>query len=354
MFYLCAVIILSTLVFGIFLYRPGISGYDRALFGDMVYGRAYKPYVYRVLLPGAVWGITSAIPDQTKARLGESLGQTAVMDNLVKILDWDRAYLIEYLIGVVLMYLSLWGFIWALRYLLDAVYHVSDKIRDVFTLLVLAGLPQLFRYHNYPYDFPTLFLFTLGLGLMVRRRWRWFIPLYVLACLNKETTILLTLVFAIHFRHREDIGRARFSDLLTAQLVIFVVIKAALALVFRDNPGRFVALDVPRHNLELFGAYPLATVFGWCGLVLLLFYRWGEKPALLRHALWIVVPLVVLTFFLGYLDELRDYYEAYPIVALLLLHSVSKVWRFELVPADGAAPSLTRRTPAGTRPATRA
>ena len=38
------------------------------------------------------------------------------------------------------------------------------------------------------------------------------------------------------------------------------------------------------------------------GLALLLAYRWSAKPAFLRHSLWIVVPLVVLTFFLGYLD----------------------------------------------------
>jgi hypothetical protein len=333
-FYLCACTILSLVVLGIFLWRPGIEGYERARFADMVYGRAYKPYVYRVLLPGTVWVIASAIPDQTKADVSESLARMPALDNLLKILGWDAKYLVEYLIGVVLMYLSLWGFIWSLRYLLSGLYDVSEKVRDVFTLLVLVGLPQLFRYHNYPYDFPTLFLFTLGLGLMVRRRWRWFIPLYVLACLNKETTILLTLVFAIHFWRRQDMGRARFSDLLTAQLVIFAVLKLGLAILFRDNPGSFFALHVPRHNIDLLGAYPLATVFGWCGLILLLFYRWREKPVFLRHALWIVVPLVVLTFFLGYLDELRDYYEAYPIVLLLLLHSVSRIWGFQVTTLD--------------------
>jgi hypothetical protein len=317
-----------------FICRPGIEGYERARFADMVYGRAYKPYVYRILLPGTVRIMAAAMPEQTRERLSESLARMSAMDNLLKILGWDRRYVVEYLIGAVLMYLCLWGFIGALRYLLGVVYRVSEKVREVFTLVALAGLPLFFRYHNYPYDFPTLFLFTLGLGLMARQRWAWFVAVYLLACLNKETAILLTLVFAIRFWPREDTVRARFGDLLTVQLLGFAVIKAGLAYVFRDNPGSFVALHVPRHNLELLGAYPLATVFGWCGLILLLFYRWREKPAFLRNALWIVVPLVALTFFLGYLDELRDYYEAYPIVLLLLLHSVSRIWSFQVTPVD--------------------
>jgi hypothetical protein len=216
----------------------------------------------------------------------------------------------------------------------------STKVQDAFILLALLGLTQFFRYYSYLYDFPNLSLFTLGLGLLVRRRWRVFLPVYLLACLNKETTILLTLVFIIHFWPRRGMSGTRFAGLLFAQLGIFALVRLALFLAFLDNPGALVAWHVPHHNLDVLKAYPLATVFGWCGLALLLFYKWSAKPPFLRHALWIVVPLVVLAFFFGYLDELRDYYEAYPIVLLLALHSVGALMGFEVITRSPQPPRV--------------
>ncbi|MFQ5805956.1 MAG: hypothetical protein ACE5I3_05855 [Phycisphaerae bacterium] len=334
MFYLCTCVTLSAIVFGIFVSRPGINGYDRAMFADMVYGTAHKPFVYRALLPTAVRLVASGMPSEAKARFTQALADTAAIDNLFKILGWEREYLVEYFIAIVPLYLCLWGFVWSLRYLLRGVYHVSAKVQDVLTLVALVGLTQFFRYYSYLYDLPNVFLFTLALALMVRSKWKSFLLVYLIACLNKETTILLTMIFAIHFLKQASMSRAVFGALLPIQLAIFGLVRLVLFVAFRDNPGSFVELHVPHHNLDLLGAYPLATVFGWCGLALLLFYRWSAKPAFLRHSLWIVVPLVVLTFFFGYLDELRDYYEAYPIVLLLLLHSVSRIWGFEVTSAD--------------------
>ena len=332
--YLCAVILLSVLVFGVFLYRPGINGYSRAMFGNMIYGTAAKPYVYRALLPYTVRVVVNAIPDETKATIGDSLGVQPAVDNLFMILGWEREYLVEYFVAGLLMYMSLWGFVWALRYLLGAVYRVSDLTRDVFTLAALAGLTQFFRYYSYLYDFPAVFLFTFGLALLVRSKWKMFLLVYLAACLNKETAILLTVVYAIYFRGRARLSRSRFASLMAIQLAIFAAVKIGLYAAYRDNPGALVEVHLPKHNLEVLGAYPLSALFGWCGLTLLLFYKWREKPLFLQQAVWIVPPLIVLTFLFGYIDELRDYYEVYPVVLLLLLHSISKVWDFKVAAVE--------------------
>ncbi len=336
--YICACVLLCALVLGVFVYRPGINGYSRAMFADMVYGTAAKPFVYRTLLPTAVRLVASAVPDDSRIALSESLARSAAGENLCKILGWEAGYLFEYLVALALMWGCLGGFVWALRYLLNGVYQVSPRVRDVFTLVALLGLTQFFRYYSYLYDFPAVCLFTLGLALMVRAKWKTFVLLYLIACLNKETTILLTVVFAVHFWSRTRMNRTRFAGLLAAQAAIFTVVKLGLFAAFRDNPGALVEVHFPHHNLEVLGAYPLAAVFGWCGLALLLFYKWPDKPLFLRHSLWIVPPLVGLTFCFGYLDELRDYYEAYPILALLLLHSVSRVWGFEVGGVNQPAP----------------
>lgn len=340
-FYLCACVLLSALVFGVFMYRPGINGYNRAMFGDMVYGTAPKPFVYRMLLPTTVRLIAAAIPEDSRLRYGRSLASTAAGDNLCKILGWEEEYLVEYLIAGVLMYMSLWGFLWALRYLLQGLYQVSVHVQDLVVLFALAGLPLMFRYYSYLYDFPTLFLFTLGLALMTRTRWKLFVLVYVLACLNKETTILLTMIFVIHFLERTRIERKLFRGLLTIQLAIFVSAKAALFIVFRDNPGSFVEVHFGGHNLELLQECSPGSVVAWGVFALMLFYKWSGKPVFLRHALWIALPLVVSALFFGYLDELRDYYEVYPIVVLLLIHSAGGLVGFEV--ADLTASRNHRR-----------
>lgn len=198
----------------------------------------------------------------------------------------------------------------------------------------LLALRYLIRYVNYVYDLPTLFLFTLGLLLMLRRQWRAFLVVYALACLNKETTILLTLVFVIHFLRDAWLERARFVRLVLLQLGLFVALKLALSWVFRANPGTFVELHLLDHNLDVLKSFLLKPSFAaeapWLGVLLLTFYRWSSKPAFLRHALWILVPIVAAMPLWGVLGELRVYYEAFPIVALLVVQSVAEIVGIEL------------------------
>ena len=44
----------AALVLFVFVQHPGVNGYDRAMFGDMVYGRAHQPFVTRPLVPWSV------------------------------------------------------------------------------------------------------------------------------------------------------------------------------------------------------------------------------------------------------------------------------------------------------------
>jgi hypothetical protein len=180
----------------------------------------------------------------------------------------------------------------------------------------------MYDYYSHIYDFPTLLVYTLGLALMVHRRWRLFLLVVLIGCFNKETTVLLTLVFVIHFARA---GNVKFRQLLGVQLLIFVVVKGALTVIFRDNPGSFVAFHLVDHNVYLLSPYELPTALAWLALALVVFHRWSEKPPFLRSAVWTVVPLVTMALFLGYLDELRGYYEAYPVVVLLASQTIANI-----------------------------
>jgi hypothetical protein len=60
-------------------------------------------------------------------------------------------------------------------------------------------------------------------------------------------------------------------------------------------------------------------------------YHWSEKPAFLRDGLWILAPLVLLTMLFGFVEELRDYYEVYPILLILIVHSIYTLCGIKLV-----------------------
>jgi hypothetical protein len=79
--------------------------------------------------------------------------------------------------------------------------------------------------------------------------------------------------------------------------------------------GRAVAIYPTNFNVLFLLAAPL--VFG----------KWREKPLFLRRALWIAVPLSAGALCFGHFDEIRDYYEVYPIVVWLGTHGLLTVFR---------------------------
>ena len=127
-------------------------------------------------------------------------------------------------------------------------------------------------------------------------------------------------------------GRSAFWKLAAAQLTIFAVVKLALSLAFQSNPGAFVEFHLIDHNLAVLKSYSLSTSILWLGVGLLVFFRWSEKPRFLRRGVWILAVLLVFSLFLGYIDELRGYCEALPVLLLLVAQSVATVIGVELTP----------------------
>jgi len=314
------------LVLLIFVKYPGINAQDGIRgFHDMVYGKAHKPYVYRALVPVTVRLATPAIPVQLRDSIDRFAGENSFICRVFSALEWEIEYFVEYCIASVLLYLSLLGFVLALRYLGKGVFQAEEVFHDIAALVSLVVLPTFFEYFSYLYDFPNLFLFTLGLALMVRRKWRWFLLVFVLACLNKETAILLTFIFVIHFQFGRRLERGLAGRLLVAQLAVFSLIKVAVTLIFRDNPGPFLEFHLFDHNFYLLKPYPPSSVAVPLAVAVLVFHKWSEKPAFLKSSLWILVPLFWVGLFFGQLDEGRAFYEAYPILVLLTCYSLAKI-----------------------------
>lgn len=305
----------------------GINQYERSMFLDMVEGKAYRPFVYRVLLPTTTRVVTNLTPDSVTDACSRFVEQNIFLSGLFGHFRWETSAAYQYTIASLLMLLSFMGFA---HYASKFSLHVCGidstyRNRSVIAVIALLGLPAFFAYTAFPYDPPQLFLFTLSLYLLARQRIAAFALAFGLCTLNKETSVLLILVFA--FTVRKWLPRRQYMAYLAGFVVWYVLVRALIAYLFRNNPGSFVEFHLLDHNLRLLvSEWGFSDLVTWLILLGLVFYRWEKKPEFLRVSFVVVLaPLVILTLFLGLLNEWRDYYEAYPLALALSVDTVYRI-----------------------------
>ncbi|GAB4317992.1 MAG: hypothetical protein Kow0074_06950 [Candidatus Zixiibacteriota bacterium] len=260
-------------------------------------GTAYKPFQFRMLVP---W-------------LASGLAATGLVDLL-------RAY---QLIDV----LSVIGLFYAFRYLLSD--HLSGTALTLGSFLVFYALPW-----NYllprdlplilPYDIAAVAFFTLGLALLKRHRWRWFYPLFVVACLNRETMVFLVVVLVA-----VEYGRVPMRSIgihAGAMVGIWLAVKFVMGAMYAGNPGNALELYhvnsdvlhittnierllIPRHLLLVL------SNFGFAWLIVLVGYH-RIHDRFIRRALWMAPLFVLMIFIVGNINEIRVFGELLPVVML--------------------------------------
>ncbi len=315
----------SLYVFLVFLKTPGINSYERSKFPDMIYGKAWKPFVYRVFVPVSVRIITGAVPQEIQNQLTDFGNENPSAVRVLSELNWESEYLTEYLVASVLMFLALLAFALMLKVFFNLNFTAPEWFVKLLIIGMLFALPVFYINDNYIYDFTSLFFFTAGLFFLQKQNWKLFLIVFFFSCWNKETTILLTIIFLIHYRKGFLFEKKKFMNLLAMQLIIFIFIKVILSFTFKDNPGTFVEFHLFDYNKILLNGYNLITFSAILFLFLMIGFKWKEKPKFLKDSLWIAIPLFLLTLFLGFFNELRDYYEIYPVIVLLIGYSIAKI-----------------------------
>jgi hypothetical protein len=199
----------------------------------------------------------------------------------------------------------------------------------------------------FPFDAAALFFFAAGWLAIQRRRWALYYPLLVLATLNRETSWVLPVVFAL-VGYRRSSSRS-WALHLAAQAALWIVIKLVLyrALSSPDStlfePTLPVNLATWRGMLFLKGTglkdwAKLFLAFG--GLWLALPFVMRGQPEFVRRSLWAAVPVVIAMCFVGIVDEVRVYAEVVPLVATPIVIALAR-WvdggRASPPPADPSA-----------------
>jgi hypothetical protein len=325
--------------------RPAFGGED--FFGDMVYGRAPQPYVTRVLVPWLVQAVDAVTAPTARVQLEEGVRRSLTTDGKP---EWLYLFPFEFVIAKNILLLFAIGFAFALWWLARLTLGVSGPAVDVIPIVTLFALPGLYGYASHLYDFPALCLSTLGLALIAARRFWFYVVVFAAATLNKETALLLTLVWVVSEAHK--LKRKQIVGGIVLQVVVWVLIRGGLMLAFSGSPGEPIALHLFRNAQVLavpgnwFRFRPVADwlvlPMGFNLLYVLGFvaslFALKLAPQFLKDAFWVALPVIVLTWLFGNVDEMRVYYELLPIVVLVLfggLHSLMG-YPVRLQPAETA------------------
>ncbi len=333
--YLLAVLVLAAVSYWIFLRAPGVTkNPEKASYAALLHGTADRPYAYRCVLPTVCRALEAALPAGLHERLTEQVARRggAWLHTRIGI---EREDIVLALISFALSYACFVGFALAVRSLTLTLYRAPDGFAELASLVAVGLLPALFRYNSYLYDAATLLLFTWALVMLARGWWSAYLPLFFLAALNKETAVVLILLFALYDFGQRRVSWTRYVLLGAAQVAIYLAVKLLVNHLFAGNGGALVEFHLGR-NLTKLQAMDMTTAVAWGALLLLTVHRWGDKPTFLRAGVWMLVPLAGLAGFLGWFDELRGYYEVYPVFLLLMGHSVAG-W-LGAVPIKRAAP----------------
>lgn len=304
-------------IFPLLYAAPRTSIYPRSLLPDMVQGTAHRPYVKRVMVPWLVRAADAVTPPSLDAALSRA---TESSPWLSRRLRWESAHATWFALAFAIHGVSLVVFGFGMERLARACLGA----RGIAAALVGAGtvflVPIHFGYQNFLYDFPSLASFAWGLAFLHERAWPAYYALFPLGLLNKETYVLMMVAYVFHEWGRRPLGE--LVRHVAAQFAISVAVLGALAVGYARTPGetvefhlwRNLAYRPPPKQLRRDAIYWGFTLFGVVG---------GWSLAVARRPLFgIGAILLGTTFVLGYMGEYRDFYEAYPYLALMAAHAV--------------------------------
>jgi hypothetical protein len=216
-----------------------------------------------------------------------------------------------------------------------------------FNLLAVYGLT-----YTLPYDVPALALFSLGVWLVLTKRYGWLLGISVVGSLNRETFCFVTMFFALYtwFETRQDkplhearpYWLRRIGPHVAMQAAVWIGLRLWLRHLFAYNPlesanGEF-DFQLAKNVKSLLNPFQWPLYLSLFGFTLPLFfagYRWIGDRALARStavllALWLPAMMIV-----GIIVEIRVFNE---LTAFLVPSIALMGWNRWVLPATKAAP----------------
>jgi hypothetical protein len=191
-------------------------------------------------------------------------------------------------------------------------------------LCVVTYVLHTVQNYRFVYDLPNLALFSIGLYVIYfRKSPLWLCALFVIATLNRETSLLL-LPFYVLSEALDENGNLQWARMHSGRVLGIVLPLAAYWLIwhltifhlFRENSSEYYPrITFNILTLRSLRYYPqLFSVLGYLPIFLFL-YRRRVRDAQLRVWLWVLPIWLGFMFVWGILIETRIFGELVPYVA---------------------------------------
>jgi hypothetical protein len=283
-------------------------------------GTADNPFGQRVLLPWTIRGIEGLTPRPLESAIEDRCAASTFGKYLIAHVFVGRELAYEALLELALMYACLLGFAWFLFRSARELFPDALGYAIVAPFLGLASVPPWWQ-QLYIYDYATLLVWAACLCHLQARRWDRYLLWFTLGMLNRETTVFLLLPFLLC--GWRVLPRRTLWSLAATQGAVALVIKVSLMIGYAGNGGDVALWNAAGQIKHLLVApYGLAPWITFLCVVLLLSYRWPEKPLVLKCQLLTLLPLGAAYLIAGRPGEYRVFLEIIPAASLLATHTV--------------------------------
>jgi uncharacterized membrane protein len=187
-------------------------------------------------------------------------------------------------------------------------------------LLVNAAMLQ---ESGHIYDFPALFFATLLFILAYRQRDILFTIALVLACLTKESLSLFIIAYAAISYGARPLREVLRN--LSVQTALFLLIYEFERILFASNAGASMYHAIDKHFQYIRDKADISSVLSLLFLLILLYYRFPQKPLVLRRSMLCIPIMLVLYVMGGNAGEFRIFFDIFPILILPAMDSCRRL-----------------------------
>jgi hypothetical protein len=190
----------------------------------------------------------------------------------------------------------------------------------------------------FPYDLLAAALFTLCIYLSYRQRYMLLLPVFLVACFNRETIVMIIPLVLMNLFCSDRRGMRRWRELVTASamLLIWSSIHLYLVRLYAHN-GSEMGSRVHENLHFLLNLQTWPQIASACGFLLPVpFLFWRLLDRRLRSYALLIPAWTIIMFAVGLLPESRIFGELIGLLAVLCTLIFERVYKISNPVADAS------------------